>query len=130
MAGTEATISDFTDRFSTNLDPSSGGPIDDALTYAQELNQEYNSEANQTATQTKNIELYAALIHIRTNWERSVESESGGGFSATYEADELAQARSQLRQWIQRAGGDTSMADALGGVIRDTQRNIATTDES
>lgn len=127
MAGSEATISDFTDRFNTQLDTSSGGPIDDALTYADELNQEYNSLSSQTATQTKNIELYAALIHIRTNWERSVETESGGGHSATYEANELAQARSQLRQWLNRAGGDPAMADALGGVIRDSDRYVTHT---
>lgn len=129
MAGSEATISDFTDRFNTNLDTSSGGPIDDALSYADELNQEFNTLSDQTATQTKNIELYAAAVHIRTNWERSVEQESGGGFSATYEGDELADAKQQLRAWLNQAGGDPAMADLLGGVVRDTSRTVDQTNQ-
>jgi hypothetical protein len=124
MAGSQATISDFTNRFSTNLDTSSGGPIDNALTYAKELNQEFNSEANQTDTQTKNIELYTAYIHVRQHLERSVEEDSVGGASSVFEGDELATAKSSLRSWLNRAGGDTSMVDALSTTQTDSSRYV------
>lgn len=124
MAGSQATVDDFTDRFSTNLDTSSGGPVDNALTYADELNQEYNSLSSQSATQTKNIELYTAYIHIRQHLERSVEEDSVGGASSVFEGDELATAKNSLRSWLNRAGGDTAMVDALSTTQTDSSRYV------
>lgn len=127
MAGSEATTSDVTDIISTNLD---SGDIDNALTYAKDLNQEYNDEANQTATQTKYIEVWGAIAHIRQHLERSVERDSTAASSATFEGDELATAKAQLRSWLERAGGDLAMVDAFDTIRRDSSRSVGTSPQS
>lgn len=123
-----ATASDVTNVITTDLDTSSGGPIDDSLDYAQELNQEYNDESNQTTVQTKNIERWAAVLNIKLYKERSVERDSVGDSSMAYEGDELSRARSQLRSWLERAGGDLAMMDAFDTVVRDSSRHTTKTD--
>lgn len=122
-----ATPADFRTIYESNL---SDSEIQESLDYATDLNQEYNSETNQTTTQTKYIEIHGAAVNIRTNKERSVVSESGGGFSATYEANEIQSALADLRRWLDRAGGDEEMADHLSDVIRDTDRHVAQTHQS
>lgn len=115
-----ADISDVTGLINTNL---SDQNIANALQYAQELNQEYNSESNQTNTQTKNIERFAAIAYIRQHLERSVEEDAVGDASAAYEGSELANAKAQLRSWINQAGGDTAMVGALTATQRDDSRH-------
>lgn len=130
MPGSQATVSDVTDLISTGLDPASGGPIDTALEYAKELNQAYNDESDQTAIQTKNIERWGAIVHIRQHFERSVSRDSVGGASSTFEGDELATAKAQLRSWLLQAGGDTEMVNAFDTVSRDSDRNVGASPQS
>jgi len=125
-----ASISDVTNVISTSLDTNSGGPIDNSLTYAQELNQEFNDESNQTTTQTKNIERWAAIVNIRQHKERSVSQDSVGGASSTFEGDELGRALANLRTWLRRAGGDLDMLDAFDTTIRDSSRRVGTSTQS
>lgn len=127
MAGSQATISDVTDLINTNLDTSTNGPIDKALDYAQELNQEYNSESNQTNTQTKNIERWGSIAHIRQHLERGVTEDSVGSSSAVYEGITLADAKSELRGWVERAGGDLAMLDHFSTITRDSDRHVTST---
>lgn len=117
-----ATVSDVKEVIETNL---SDSDINDSLAVAEELNDEYNDTSSQTTVQTKNIERWAAVVNIRQYKERGVEKDSVGDYSATYEGDELDRAKSQLLNWLRRAGGDTSMAN-VG--IRDSSRHTTKTD--
>lgn len=124
---TTASPSDVKSVINTGL---SDSDIQESLDYAQELNQEYNDESNQSSVQTKNIERWGAIVNIRQYKERMVTQESTGGSSASYEGNDLQHARTQLRQWLDRAGGDPAMVDHMLGVVRDSNRHVAQTDES
>jgi hypothetical protein len=122
-----ATVSDVKSVINTGL---SDSEINESLKYAQELNQEYNDESAQSSVQTKNIERWGAVVNIRQYKERMVTQESTGGSSASYEGNDLQHARTQLRQWVDRAGGDPAMVDHMLGVVRDSNRHVAQTEES
>lgn len=118
----EASVADVMEVISTSL---SDPEITDSIEVAAELNAEYHDVANQTTTQTKNIERWAAVVNIRQFKEPAVEAESIGRASSDYEGSELQRAKTQLAQWIRRAGGDTDMAST---VIRDSSRHVTSTD--
>jgi hypothetical protein len=92
----EATVSDIKEVITTGL---SDSDITDSINYAQELNELFYDTTNQTTTETKNIERWGAIINIRQHKERSVEEDSAGDSSATYEGSELKMAKAELSRW-------------------------------
>ena len=119
-----ATVSDVKQVIDTNL---SDSEITESIDYASEWNTGENNPSNQSSTQTKWIETWKAVENIREYKEQMPESESGGGFSATYEGSDLEKARTELAKWLRIAG-----EDPLSGsnVIRDSGRYVTSTDQS